>query len=242
MDLHSGVQPAPHLPVEEYRTAGTLLSWKSLLTDACGRLTGTGSSVSRCAGGAPLRGRRNSRTLAQVPRNAWGGSSGQATTPAHWRNSRATHPPWVAAPPEVQRNASPFGHLAAESPAHRLTVRGGCAGGARGVREAQPPRSGAGPAQRVTPGPPRRRRSRATAQLPRSGAGPAQRITPGPPRRRRCRATAQVPRNGAGPAQRRRSRAARGAGPRGSAARFVAPSGPRNRRLRGFRCGRRRTR
>ena len=48
------------------------------------------ASTSRYAGVAPLRRTPNSRALAQLPRGELRGSSGQATTPAHWRTSRAS--------------------------------------------------------------------------------------------------------------------------------------------------------
>ena len=44
---------------------------------------------SRRAGAAPLRGRQNSRALAQVPRSSLGRHVPVAVSPAHWRKSRA---------------------------------------------------------------------------------------------------------------------------------------------------------
>ena len=45
------------------------------------------------------RGRPNSRALAQLPRDAWRGTSGQATVPAHWHKTRVTSPASIAPGP-----------------------------------------------------------------------------------------------------------------------------------------------
>ncbi len=130
--------------------AGRLAPVQKRLDTSAGWLSsergiGSAGTTSRRAGLAPLRGRPNSRALAQIPRDELRGSSGRTSTPAYWRTSRVACSASATSVPELPRTGAV---PAQRGSAERMPTLSAPAHGRTSRAPAHVPRTGAPPTHR----------------------------------------------------------------------------------------------